>query len=413
MSGEVVIRTEALGKRYKLGALEPYRTLRDAIAGAFRRAPQESAHPAYHWALRNIQLEVTRGEVLGIVGPNGSGKSTLLKLLTRITRPTEGRIVVRGRIGALLEVGTGFHPELTGRENIYLNGSILGMSRADTTHRLDEIVDFAGVEEYLDTPVKRYSSGMAVRLAFAVAAHLEPEILVVDEVLAVGDATFQEKCLGRMGNIAAEGRTILFVSHQMESILSLCERAMWLDDGGKLAEGDSTDIVHRYLSASREKKTDSLRDRLDRKGTGIAKVHEIQLLDENKSLVSRIVTGQPCSIVCNFESTNGHEGSGETYMNLAIRDGWDRVVTFISTRHTGLRMSRFPSRGSIVIRIPRMPLVPGRYNIDFSLRIGGVVSDKVFRAFGFEILPGLFYGESIAPATGNGLFFMDYDSFLE
>ena len=217
MRNDTVIRTERLGKRYKLGALEPYRTLRDTVTHVFRRPLREHSLPRYHWALRHVDVNVRQGEALGIVGPNGSGKSTLLKLLTRITRPTEGRATIRGRVGALLEVGTGFHAELTGRENIYLNGSILGMSRAEIKLRFDEIVEFAGVEEYLDTPVKRYSSGMNVRLAFAVAAHLEPEILIVDEVLAVGDASFQRKCLGRMSQIASEGRTVLFVSHQMEA----------------------------------------------------------------------------------------------------------------------------------------------------------------------------------------------------
>ena len=201
------------------------------------------------WALRDVTFDVPDGEVLGIVGRNGAGKSTLLKILTRIASPTEGRAEIRGRVGSLLEVGTGFHPELTGRENVFLNGSILGMRQREIVSKFDEIVDFSGIGQFLDTPVKRYSSGMSVRLAFAVAAHLEPEILLVDEVLAVGDAEFQRRCLGRMEDLSASGRTVVFVSHQMQAVAQLCDRAIWLDDGQVEREGPASDIVAEYLQA--------------------------------------------------------------------------------------------------------------------------------------------------------------------
>ena len=201
------------------------------------------------WALRDVSFEVKRGEVVGIIGRNGAGKSTLLKILSRITEPTAGSAKIHGRVGSLLEVGTGFHPELTGRENIYLNGAILGMRRAEIERKFDEIVAFAEIERFLDTPVKRYSSGMYVRLAFAVAAHLEPEILLVDEVLAVGDAQFQKKCLGKMGDVAKEGRTVLFVSHNMVAVQTLCQRAFWLDSGQLKAQGEVGTIVTTYLRA--------------------------------------------------------------------------------------------------------------------------------------------------------------------
>jgi lipopolysaccharide transport system ATP-binding protein len=251
MSSDVVIRVEGIGKRYRLGQREPYRALRDVIAGAVsapaRRLRKSGAARREIWALDEVSFELGRGDVLGLIGSNGAGKSTLLKILSRITDPTKGRVVLRGRVGSLLEVGTGFHPELSGRENIMLNGTILGMRRSEIVARFDEIVEFSGVERFLETPVKRYSSGMQVRLAFAVAAHLEPEILLVDEVLAVGDAEFQQKCLGKMKDVTRDGRTIVFVSHNLASVRALCPRALVLDGGRLVFDGSTEDAVHHYL----------------------------------------------------------------------------------------------------------------------------------------------------------------------
>lgn len=255
---EPVIQIESLGKRYRLGAShrnEP--TLGEAVYDALGRGwaklrGREATRARRHfWALDDVNLTVQPGEVVGLVGHNGAGKSTLLKLLSRITPPTRGAITLRGRVGSLLEVGTGFHPELTGRENIYLNGAILGMRRGEIRRKFDAIVDFAEIGRFIDTPVKRYSSGMYVRLAFAVAAHLEPEILLVDEVLAVGDAAFQSKCLGKMGDVARAGRTILFVSHNMKAVRSLCHRAVLLDNGRLVDDGDADTVTQRYLQAAR------------------------------------------------------------------------------------------------------------------------------------------------------------------
>jgi lipopolysaccharide transport system ATP-binding protein len=282
---DTAIRVENLGKRYRIGQIVGYQTLREALTNAavapFRRLAQtvdrrrmteaqspshpiarspnhpvtnhpitQSPSPPTHiWALKDVSFEVKRGEAVGIIGRNGSGKSTLLKVLSRITAPTEGLVEVRGRVGSLLEVGTGFHAELTGRENIYLNGAVLGMKRADIKRKFDEIVEFSGVEKFIDTPVKRYSSGMSVRLAFSVAAHLEPEILLVDEVLAVGDAEFQKKCLGKMENVAGQGRTVLFVSHNMASIKTLCGRTILLDGGTVLEDGATHKVVQHYLGS--------------------------------------------------------------------------------------------------------------------------------------------------------------------
>ena len=250
------IKVEDLGKQYRLGgkAEQRYRTLRDTISDTFKwpvrmLKGELRRHAEKIWALRNVSFDLEQGQVLGVIGRNGAGKSTLLKILSRVTEPTEGTVSVRGRVGSLLEVGTGFHPELTGRENIYMNGAILGMKRAEIDSKFDEIVDFSEVSQFIDTPVKRYSSGMYLRLAFAVAAHLEPEILVVDEVLAVGDAEFQRKCLGKMGDVAQQGRTVLFVSHNMSAILRLTQEALVLNKGQLLMRGPTQEAVDFYLSS--------------------------------------------------------------------------------------------------------------------------------------------------------------------
>jgi len=252
MTDKIAIRVNHLGKKYTIGGpQEPYLTLRDAIVNSvkapFRRLNQTPPDEGF-WALKDVSFDVTQGEVVGIIGRNGAGKSTLLKILSRITAPTEGTVELHGRVGSLLEVGTGFHPEMTGRENIFLNGSILGMKKTEIEQKFDEIVKFAEIEKFLDTPVKRYSSGMYVRLAFAVAAHLEPEILVVDEVLAVGDAAFQKKCLGKMGEVAKEGRTVLFVSHNMNAIEQLCNSCLLLESGKiKYFNNDVKTVTKKYL----------------------------------------------------------------------------------------------------------------------------------------------------------------------
>ncbi len=255
---DLAIRVQGLGKRYRIGETVGYKTMRDTMMNAVlapfgrRSRPEGKVGQAsnvseYIWALKDVSFDVKRGEVVGIIGSNGAGKSTILKVLSRITSPTEGTVEMYGNVGCLLEVGTGFHPELTGRENIFLNGAVLGMKRTDVIRRFDEIVDFSGVKKFLDTPVKHYSSGMYVRLAFAVAAHMEPEILIIDEVLAVGDVEFQKKCLGKMHEVAGQGRTVVYVSHAMDSIKSLCSRAILLREGKVAVDGKPEDVVARYL----------------------------------------------------------------------------------------------------------------------------------------------------------------------
>ena len=276
---EAAIVVSAIGKRYRIGENERYATLRSSLEKFFRRGKGPEAES--FWALNDISFEAQSGEVIGIIGRNGAGKSTLLKILSRITDPTKGRVQIRGRVGCLLEVGTGFHPELSGRDNVFLNGTILGMRRAEITRHFDEIVAFAEVEKFIDTPVKHYSSGMYLRLAFAVAAHLQPEILIVDEVLAVGDARFQKKCLDKMEDVSRQGRTVLFVSHNMPSVTRLCPRTILLDRGNVVADGPSHEVVTAYLRGGLG--TTAERLWADAKpGSAIANLRAARVVDESR-----------------------------------------------------------------------------------------------------------------------------------
>ena len=297
---DVAIRVENISKRYTIGKTSSG-SLRETIAGLFSKNGSDDTEEFY--ALRDVSFEVKRGEAIGIIGKNGAGKSTLLKVLSRITEPTTGRIEIDGRVSSLLEVGTGFHPELTGRENVFLNGTILGMSRAEVKRKFDEIVDFSGVEKFLDTPVKRYSSGMTVRLAFAVAAHLEPEILIIDEVLAVGDAEFQKKCLGKMQDVAGEGRTVLFVSHNMGAVKSLCHNGILLKHGKTIKKGTANQVVDYYLENLVELKKEFSFDppKIWEMMSGYAV--NLQIENENGRKVSTLSVDRPWQIRVKFVIT--------------------------------------------------------------------------------------------------------------
>jgi lipopolysaccharide transport system ATP-binding protein len=297
------IATERLSKRYRIGELQAgYGTLRESLVRTARRVGggRHGHHHEEIWALRDVSFDVAEGQVVGVIGRNGAGKSTLLKLLTRITTPTEGRAEIRGRVGSLLEVGTGFHPELTGRENVFLNGSVLGMKRREIASKLDQIVEFAGVERFMDTPVKRYSSGMYVRLAFAVAAHLEPEILLVDEVLAVGDAEFQRRCLGRMKDFGMSGRTVLFVSHNMPAVARLCERTLHLDGGQIVGDGPSPEVVASYLQAGAGGGSSiEWSDANPPGGDGVAKLRNVRVVQDGVT-VDTVDVRRPVGIEIGF-----------------------------------------------------------------------------------------------------------------
>ena len=300
----VAIEVDGLSKRYRLGEFQAaYGTLRESLvhAGRMLTGKEHKLKTQELWALDDVSFSVQEGEVLGVVGRNGAGKSTLLKVLTRITTPTSGRVEIRGRVGSLLEVGTGFHPELTGRENIYLNGAILGMKRREIQQKLPDMVEFSGVERFLDTPVKRYSSGMYVRLAFSVAAHLEPEILLVDEVLAVGDAEFQARCLGRMEDLGATGRTVLFVSHNMQTVSQLCDRVLLMEHGTVVRDGPAADVVAHYLQTSAGAGSTRTWDDLESApGDDLVKLRAVRIVDRDGETVDYVDVRDPVGIELTF-----------------------------------------------------------------------------------------------------------------
>jgi lipopolysaccharide transport system ATP-binding protein len=387
---EPIIKVEKLGKKYRIGESQPYYSLRDSIAGLFR--PGRKSSPAGTiWALKNVSFEVQRGEVVGIIGRNGAGKSTLLKILSQITPPTTGKVTMRGRVGSLLEVGTGFHPELTGRENIYLNGAILGMSQREIRKKFDEIVAFSEIEKFLDTPVKHYSSGMYVRLAFAVAAHLEPEILLVDEVLAVGDVSFQKKCLGKMGEVARGGRTVIFVSHNMAAVRHLCPRSIYLKEGRAVTDAATDEVVARYLEDIHGGDSmASLISRTNRRGTGVAQFTHVAF--ERSGKPSRaLVCGEEATFVVGYK---GQQSGPVRSVNIAI--GIDNQVGerifALSTEYTGQTFKSLPPQGSLRVTVPKLPLAPGRYSMTLYMTIAGEVADWVEQAGFFVVESGDFFG---------------------
>jgi ABC-type polysaccharide/polyol phosphate transport system ATPase subunit len=345
--GVAVIETAGLGKRYRLGEHGAvYDTLREALArGASRRRAGPGSDP-YLWALRDLDLRIDQGEVVGVVGRNGAGKTTLLKLVARIARPTTGLVRVRGRVGALLEVGTGFHPELTGRENVFMNGAILGMRRREITRRFDEIVEFAGVEQFLDTPLKRYSSGMSLRLAFAVAAHLEPEVVVVDEVLAVGDAAFQRKCLGRMSELRHEGRTVLFVSHDSGAVGQLCDRAVWLDGGRITDDGPARTVLDRYLRATVPARAETAVRFAE---TNAVEALTLRLVDAAGEPAEAVRRDEPLTLALDFTARQATAGL-DAALYVMNRQG-ARVVNENLSDH-GLVLAGPPQRYAVRMTLP-------------------------------------------------------------
>jgi lipopolysaccharide transport system ATP-binding protein len=363
---ESAIFIENLGKRYTIG----HQTTRDdgmrhvlegmiRSPGAWLKSRQEARiRQVDFWALRNVSLNINQGEVVGIIGRNGAGKSTLLKLLSRITVPTEGRIRINGRTASLLEVGTGFHQELTGRENIYLNGAILGMTHAEIAQRFEQIVEFSEIDEFLDTPVKRYSSGMYVRLAFAVAAHLEPEVLIVDEVLAVGDAAFQKKCLGKMGNFAQSGRTVLFVSHNMDAVRTLCQRAILFDEGKVQADGDVDDVVEDYFARF------STGSALQIRSTYGLAIEKVTLKNDVGKEARQFRPGDDLIVEIAF---NAQKFVEKPYLVLIIQSKKGNCFT-ANMLLDGQRPNSLEGKGLISCRFKSLPLLPQRYSVRMSIR---------------------------------------------
>jgi len=410
---DVAISIEKLSKLYRLGLKEEtpdtltgnlYSWLK-APAKNFKRLrglthfdTDENAEDIL-WALRDVSFEVKRGEVVGIIGRNGAGKSTLLKILSRITDPTTGRVVVNGRVGSLLEVGTGFHPELSGRDNVYMNGTILGMTKADIDRRFDEIVEFSGVEKFLDTPVKRYSSGMKVRLAFAVAAHLDPEILIVDEVLAVGDAEFQAKCFGKMEQVSSHGRTVLLVSHSLPSIANLCSRGILMDKGVVIKDATSSEVIKTYVDGQEFiSRTVKIADRIDRSGTGRFRFTNVWLENENSDRTDAFIVGRKSTFVMEYNS----DFVENTYIHVAIsiltRTG--NKLFDLSNRFSGVNLAiRNNGSGNVRCTIEKLPLNAGSYMYHLWARSSSGREDFIMEAGFFSVVADDFFGGGELPST--------------
>jgi lipopolysaccharide transport system ATP-binding protein len=412
-----IIEARGLGKRYRLGLSghkkdETFRELimRLVKAPFSRRGGADDGDSGHHylWALKDLDFDVQEADVVGIIGRNGAGKSTLLKVLSRITEPTTGSVIVRGRLASLLEVGTGFHPELTGRENIFLNGAILGMRKAEIEAKFDEIVSFSEIEEFLDTPVKRYSSGMYVRLAFAVAAHLEPEILVVDEVLAVGDIAFQKKCLGKMSEVSRGGRTVLFVSHNMSSIDALCSRAIVLDRGGMIFNGEVAEAIQHYVDsfAEHEDREEGhivdLAEASGRLPTFKPVVKRLELYStDDRPVVGGVPVGSPLKVRLIFEADRVvPEFDMMVWFETLVGQVVLTTSTFFEPEHPKIERA---GEQSLLLEIPRLTLVPGEYRLKVRLHLGREVADIIEDATRVTVLPSNFYGTGRMPSSGSFL----------
>ena len=415
-----VISVENLSKAYRLGQIGTGSLSRDINVwwAKVRGKPNpmlrlgETDHGNRDgetiWALKDVSFTVEEGETLGIIGLNGAGKSTLLKILSQVTAPTSGLVKIKGRIASLLEVGTGFHPDLTGRDNVYLNGAILGMTKEEVRRKFDEIVDFSGVEKFIDTPVKRYSSGMYVRLAFAVAAHLEPEILVVDEVLAVGDAAFQAKCLGKMGNIAREGRTVLFVSHSMASVAKLCQKGILLQSGKIVMMGQMNEVIQQYLGGiqQNEKPVLNLAERTDRQGDGKLRFTKLSLFESSGRKIDYLKSGSDVQINIEYESA-----SKENLRNVLVNIDFDNLLgermVVLQNSYSDGEFKEISPNGSLICRIPKLSLVAGIYLVTIYSEINGVIADWIIGAGLIKVEVGDFYGTGKYPDVDHGIMLME------
>jgi len=394
-----IISVRNIGKKYRLGFTHRHKTLRDGITygvrliaqgvkgiSDFRRATSMTAPPQEFWALRDISFDVAEGDIIGIIGRNGAGKSTLLKILSQITEPTEGEIRIKGRLASLLEVGTGFHSELSGRENVFMNGAILGMTRTEINAKFDEIVNFAGVEKFIDTPIKRYSSGMQVRLAFAVAAHLEPEILAVDEVLAVGDMEFQKKCIGQMGTVASKGRTVLFVSHNMGIISRLCTSGILLESGRISEIGEIGSVVRKYLSMPVESGNVDLNSVVQRSGDGSARFTRAVTRNGTGRIQDTFTIGE--HIVFELHISGGSWiQSGK--ISLQITSAQGIPVYHLVGEDAGFELSNMGDKGVVTATLKEQKLYPGVYYVDLWLADRSYHPiDDIGNAFKFSVIEG-------------------------
>lgn len=411
------ISVENLTKRYDLGVIGTGTISRDLNRwwarvrkqpDPYTRIGQKDAFARIGesiLALDDVSFSVSQGEALGIIGRNGAGKSTLLKILSRVTAPTSGVVKVKGRIGSLLEVGTGFHPELTGRENVYLNGAILGMKKEEVTRKFDEIVSFAGVEKFIDTPVKRYSSGMYVRLAFAVAAHLDPEILIVDEVLAVGDAEFQKKCLGKMGDVAGEGRTVLFVSHNMGAIKTLCQHGLLLENGRIAFAGLAESAVNMYLSGLSKNASDPFSKYSQRSGDGPVKFTGAQIRSKKGQPIQEILAGDETQLEFNYYSSSTER---DAYVCVTIFTQMGVAITNLDMSLTNTRVGELSQQGRFICNISKLPLMPGKYHVAASIYVNEQLSDLIENILVFDVVGSHFFKNGNIPNPMYCTFMVDH-----
>ena len=414
-----IIEIRNVSKQYLLGeAAGIYGNIREALTSALRkpfrslfassRTHEKQDKNRDFWALRNVSLEIGKGDTVAIIGSNGAGKSTLLKILSRITDPTDGEVIVRGRMASLLEVGTGFHPELTGRENIYLNGSILGMRKEEIDKKFDEITNFAGIGKFLDTPVKRYSSGMYVRLAFSIAAHLEPEILVVDEVLAVGDIAFQKKCLGKMAEACTQNRTVLFVSHNLAAVEALCNKGLVLQHGTAVFSGTAKEAIQFYLqnvstegatSSSHSVELDSAPGRIPKYRPQLKRIE--LFTEDDQPLKGELPVGAPLKAIITF---NLEEPCTSFDVSIAFdTTSGQRICTAHSAYEPNRIHEQREGEQVFICNIPSLPLLPGEYRVGVGLDISSHETDWVDNALGLHVIASDFYGTGIVPTRGTFL----------
>ncbi len=412
MSNNTIIKVEGLSKHYLLNKNATPKS--DTLFGNFieglkniKNITQKKETEDF-WALNDVSFEIQKGDRVGIIGRNGAGKSTLLKILSRITPPTKGRIEYSGRMASLLEVGTGFHGDLSGRENIYLNGSILGMTKHEIDRKFDEIVAFAEIEKFLDTPVKRYSSGMYVRLAFAVAANLESDILIVDEVLAVGDAAFQKKCLGKMNEVSkSDGKTILFVSHQLNTLQALCNKGIVLSKGEVSLNVSSSELaIKHYMLLANQTARTAIYDRLDREGEGKIKVTDIKFSNSNKQDIEELITGQQLFIHISYQCINTFIGQ-KISIALAFYGDDGILYTVLNSENTGVVYDNVKGSGELVCSINKLPLMEGNYFINVSINENGITQDWVQEATTISVIAGDFYGTGKINPTSHKSILID------
>ena len=424
MEKEIAINVQGLSKKYfienvkkhkqkNLGLREnlllPFRMLRHIGESSFFNKDQNCI-----WALKDINFSVRHGEKVGIIGRNGAGKSTLLKIFSRLVYPTEGETRIRGRVTSLLEVGTGFNDNFTGRENVYMNAALYGLNRAEINDKFDDVVEFSGVGKFLDTKMKFYSSGMRMRLAFSVAAHLDPDILLLDEVLAVGDIAFQQKCLERVEGLASGGRTIVFVSHNMSAIVKFCDRVIWLQDGKIVYDGEVTEGVKLYQDEPLSEEDQDLGLRKDRRGSGIVKYTKVSILDDEMNACENVRTGQNINIALDYRADESfEEPPRDVKACIIIQDNEQNRLFGLPSEILTADLSNIGSTGRFICRINRLPVIPGVYDMTISLLIDRRLADKVTNAYKLIVLEDDYYGTGLLPRHTMGRVCVDFNWVLE